>query len=126
MDQKQRERLEKRLQAMRERALKAIRQVEEDEDPREGAAGREETRFHTHMADLGSDAEEREREFMIAAMESDLVARIDEALELLISDPDRYEICDRCGRQIAFERLELVPWTRLCARCAAAEEGGEA
>lgn len=126
MNRKQREQLEKRLQTMRQRALKAIRQVEEDEDPRAGAAGREETRFHIHMGDLGSDAEEREREFMIAAMESDLVARIDEALDLLISDPDRYEICDLCGRQVEFERLELVPWTRLCARCAAAEEGGEA
>jgi RNA polymerase-binding transcription factor DksA len=28
-----------------------------------------------------------------------------------------YGVCERCGRPIAFPRLVLLPWTRLCHRC---------
>ena len=124
MNEKQRAELERRLQEDREKALRAIRRVEDRKDPEQGGGRREESRFHTHMADQGSDSEEREREFMIAAMESDQVARIDEALQLLISDPERFEKCESCGEEIAWERFELLPWTRLCSRCAAQNEGG--
>jgi len=125
MNDKQRAEMERRLQGERDKALKAIHQVEEDEDPAE-AGVRDESRFHTHMADQGSDAEGSERDFMIAAMESDLVTKIDEALELLISEPDRFAKCDSCGEEIQWERFELLPWTRLCARCASREESGTA
>ena len=122
MNEQQRKQIEERLQKEREKTLKAIRHVEEDEDPEERASGRDEARFSTHLADQGSDAEERERDFMIAAMESDLLTRINEALKLLIDDPERFERCERCDSEIAMERFDLLPWTRLCSRCAAAEE----
>lgn len=125
MKEKQRAELEQRLQKEREKALKAIKKAEGNEDSRDGAA-RDESRFRTHMADQGSEVEEREREFMIAAMESDQLTRIDKALELLISDPEGFERCERCGTEIAWERFELLPWTRLCSRCAAQDESGGA
>lgn len=124
MTKKQRAELEQRLQKEREKALKAIQKAEGNGDSGEGAAARDESRFRTHMADQGSDVEEREREFMIAAMESDLLTKIDEALELLISDPDGFEKCESCGNEIAWERFELLPWTRLCSRCAAQDDSG--
>jgi len=34
-------------------------------------------------------------------------------------DEDSYGLCDRCGSEIAPERLEVLPWAVLCVRCAA-------
>ena len=31
-----------------------------------------------------------------------------------------YGLCDRCGEAISPERLEAIPWTPLCIRCARA------
>jgi DnaK suppressor protein len=33
---------------------------------------------------------------------------------------DTYGSCDRCGEAISQERLEAIPWTPLCIRCARA------
>jgi RNA polymerase-binding transcription factor len=33
-------------------------------------------------------------------------------------DEGTYGVCDRCGDTIAPERLEAIPWTALCVRCA--------
>jgi DnaK suppressor protein len=34
-------------------------------------------------------------------------------------DEGTYGICDRCGREIAPERIEALPWAVLCVTCAA-------
>lgn len=34
-----------------------------------------------------------------------------------------YEICESCGQTISVKRLEALPWTKLCIRCAKGEEG---
>jgi RNA polymerase-binding transcription factor DksA len=36
-------------------------------------------------------------------------------------DQGTYGVCDRCGKRISPERLEIVPTTALCAECAGAE-----
>jgi DnaK suppressor protein len=35
-------------------------------------------------------------------------------------DEGSYGTCDRCGKAIAGERLEAIPWAVRCVRCAAA------
>jgi len=30
----------------------------------------------------------------------------------------KYGICESCGKEIEPERLELIPWTRYCSKCA--------
>ncbi len=32
-------------------------------------------------------------------------------------DNQRYGICSNCGREIAEERLEAIPWAQLCMTC---------
>ena len=44
------------------------------------------------------------------------LAAVDRALAKL--DEGTYGVCDRCGDAIARERMEAVPWTSLCVRCA--------
>jgi DnaK suppressor protein len=41
---------------------------------------------------------------------------IEAALECI--DEGRYGICERCGEPIREERLEALPYTRLCMACA--------
>lgn len=43
---------------------------------------------------------------------------IEEALRRLEEEPDRIGVCDRCEGPTAMERLELVPYTRICGICA--------
>jgi DnaK suppressor protein len=52
------------------------------------------------------------------SLESGL-ARTERALAKL--DEGSYGVCDRCGEEIAPRRLEAMPDSVLCVRCAAAE-----
>jgi DnaK suppressor protein len=50
------------------------------------------------------------------------LAEIDAALARMADDPDGFGDCEGCGEAIARKRLELMPWTRLCIECQAAQE----
>jgi RNA polymerase-binding transcription factor len=73
-----------------------------------------------HMADLGTDAMEREKAFLFASAEGRLLLEIDEALRRLYQG--KYGICESCGNPIARARLEAVPTARLCVVCKGREE----
>jgi RNA polymerase-binding transcription factor DksA len=45
------------------------------------------------------------------------LAELDRALDELAQG--RYGSCERCGEQIPADRLEALPGTRTCVRCAA-------
>ena len=39
---------------------------------------------------------------------------INEALRRLYEEPDRFGVCKNTGHPIPLERLEIVPWVRIC------------
>jgi RNA polymerase-binding transcription factor DksA len=117
MDQKQRDHLEQRLLHERERAVKALRQLDNDDDE-DGSL----TTYPFHLADEGTDTMEQEQEFLLRSVEGRRMIDIDEALRTLYKEPERFGKCLSCGQEIAFERLDFVPWTRLCLECQTAEE----
>jgi RNA polymerase-binding transcription factor DksA len=107
--------MEERLLEERDRTLRGLRTAEaEESEPQHMSAG-ELSRVPTHMADAASDIQEEEKDFANITRLSEQLARIDEALDLLRKEPDKYQVCSRCGNPIESERLELVPWTRVCA-----------
>lgn len=124
MTEKQLRHLEKRLHEERRRALKALAQFDEQNRISEVEADGDLTMYPLHMADGGTDTEEREKGFLLASKEGRRVYWIDEALETLYREPERYGRCEECGREIPFERLEIVPWARLCIDCQRDEESG--
>ncbi|MCD6336664.1 MAG: TraR/DksA C4-type zinc finger protein [Candidatus Marinimicrobia bacterium] len=69
-----------------------------------------------HMADVGTDAQEREKAFMQYARENKFLTFLDKALERLENDSD-YGYCKECGERIPDERLEEVPHTTHCVKC---------
>ena len=70
--------------------------------------------FPVHMADQGTATADQELEAVNAARETAELAEIDAALERLYKRPDEYGRCERSGKPIPFERLDLVPWARQC------------
>lgn len=122
LTQQERERVEKLLLAERERALEAIGSFEHEtaDTPREDSGELSAYRFH--MADIGTEAMEREKEFLLASQEGERLYQIDEALRRLYADPDEFGKCSNCGRWIPLERLEVVPEASLCADCRRAAE----
>ena len=115
MKQSERDHLEKRLLRERERVIKALRQLDDTLAQLEGDG--ELTNYPLHLADEGTDTMEQEQSFLLLSKEGRLLIEIDEALRTLYKEPDRYGVCDNCGEPIAFERLDIVPWTRLCVSC---------
>ena len=73
--------------------------------------------YRFHMADVGTEAMEREKEFLLASKEGERLYRIDEALRRLYAEPEEFGRCSRCGSWISMERLVVVPETTLCADC---------
>jgi len=76
--------------------------------------------YSLHMADQGTDAQEREKAFLFASREGRYLKYLDRALNML--NEGTYGYCDSCGKPIQKKRLELVPTSRLCITCKLNEE----
>lgn len=113
--------LEDRLRHERDRAMEAL-----DEFDRSRASLLEETgeltMYRLHPADIGTEAMEQEKQYLLASTEGRRLNSIDDALRRLYSEPDRFGVCQNCGREIDIERLRLVPYATYCRDC---QEGSE-
>src|SRR5215475_9424765 len=65
--------------------------------------------------DLASEERDREISFILSDRERIKIKQIDDALERL--DDGSYGVCESCGLDIAEERLNAMPFTRLCRDC---------
>jgi RNA polymerase-binding transcription factor DksA len=111
----QRQHLERRLREERARALRALnRSIDGRSDATERDRTGDLTTAPLHLADRGTDTMEAELDASNAARLSRELAEIDAALERLYRDPERFGICEDTGREIPFERLDVVPWARTC------------
>lgn len=120
----ERDRIEALLQAERERAVEALREFNKTRESIEEELD-ELSSYRLHPADMGSESMEYEQQFLLASAEGQRLREIDDALRRLYQEPERFGICERCGRDIGMDRLEVVPSTTLCADCQrlAEEEG---
>ena len=65
--------------------------------------------------DLASEERDREINFILSDRERVKIKQIDDALDRLADNT--YGVCDSCGLEIAEERLNAMPFTRLCRDC---------
>jgi len=65
--------------------------------------------------DLASEENERELSTMLSERERLKVGQIDDALRRIASL--KYGLCEMCGLEVAEERLNAMPFTRLCCDC---------
>jgi RNA polymerase-binding protein DksA len=47
--------------------------------------------------------------------EQALLGQVDDALERM--EKGTYGVCERCGEEIDYARLEAIPYATLCIRC---------
>ena len=71
--------------------------------------------YSIHPADLGTDAMERERDFLLASAEGKVVLQIREAQKRI--EDGSYGTCEGCGKPIGTARLEVIPYASLCTKC---------
>jgi RNA polymerase-binding transcription factor DksA len=71
--------------------------------------------YRFHPADVGTESQDQEQDFLLSSVEGRRLYQIDEALQRLYKTPEDFGKCEVCGRDIEFERLEVIPETRLCA-----------
>ena len=65
--------------------------------------------------DLASEERTREINLILSDRDREKLQAIEEALERIRAGT--YGICDMCEEEIASERLEALPFTRLCVSC---------
>ena len=73
-----------------------------------------------HMADIGSD--NFEQEFTLSLMESEegTLDLIEASLERI--EDGTYGQCEECGAKIPKTRLNAIPYTSMCVKCASRME----
>jgi RNA polymerase-binding protein DksA len=67
--------------------------------------------YSYHMADQGTDAQEREKAFMFASRDGKMLQLLDQALERI--NDGSYGICQETNEPIEFKRLEAIPHAKL-------------
>lgn len=112
MTEAQRKHLQKRLMEERERALRDLNRSQANSGEGELERTGDLSKAPTHLADRGSETEDEEVEASLADREIAELADIDAALERLYKHPDRFGRDERTGKDISFERLDLIPWAR--------------
>lgn len=104
--------LDKRDKALAEMGY--IRKSSIDDQANLDSTARDST-YAYHMADVGTDSQEREKSFLWYTRENNFIRYLDKALERIRDGT--YGFCVVCGDPIMEERLEEVPHTQHCVKC---------
>ena len=122
MNKRQLAHLEKRLLEERGRVMKELGHYGESFSSTLQGADGDLSSYSFHMADQGTDAMEREKQFLFASQEGRYLWHVNEALRRLYRSPKTFGKCHDCGEAIGFDRLDALPHARLCIKCKAKEE----
>jgi RNA polymerase-binding transcription factor DksA len=85
-------------------------------EPGGGAAGTSLFDALQYKSELGEAEAQEEVSILLVENEELLLKEIHDALDRL--DQETFGHCESCGQKIARQRLEVLPHTRYCIRCA--------
>jgi DnaK suppressor protein len=125
MNKKQLAHFEKRLLEERARAMKELGHYDESFNATLQASDGDLSSYSFHMADQGTDAMEREKAFLMASKEGRFLWHLNQALRRLYQAPEKFGVCEQCGEDVSYERLDALPHARLCINCKEKEENGK-
>jgi RNA polymerase-binding protein DksA len=108
------ERFRKILADERERVVSTIEHLHES-NSRSFEEETEEETFDNHLADSATATLNREIDSTLEENSEHLLSGIDEALDRI--EDGTFGMCSRCGKQIAEERLEAIPYATRCIDC---------
>ena len=69
-----------------------------------------------HMADIGTDNYEQEFTLSLMETEGGTLDKIEGAMERM--EDGTYGQCEECGGKIPKKRLDAIPYTAMCVKCA--------
>jgi RNA polymerase-binding protein DksA len=115
------EAVKRRLSEERSVILDERRRLAED-TPRPGEDAVADVAAESHAADRAAETLDRGIELSLEDNAEHLLEAIDSALARV--EAGSYGMCERCGRAIAHERLEALPWATKCIECKRLEERG--
>lgn len=115
MNAKELQQFKKKLVALRQALEENVEHLEEDAHKAVGGG-----LPLNHLADAGSDTFDEEISFSQLENEENLIAEIDDALKRI--ENKEYGVCISCDKKIPIERLEALPFARLCVPCQEQEE----
>ena len=72
------------------------------------------------MADLATDAYDREFSLGLASCDRGMLLQIDDAIKRI--EEGNYGTCEKCKKSIARVRLKALPFARLCLKCQSSQE----
>jgi DnaK suppressor protein len=99
---------ERRKEIMKELGYLRESSMEQTSDTYSGDS----STYSYHMADQGTDAQEREKAFMFASRDGKMMTLLEQALERM--EAGTYGYCMDTGAPIEFRRLEAIPHAKLC------------
>jgi RNA polymerase-binding protein DksA len=103
----------------RERVSTSIQHLHEEGSLEEET---EEETYDNHLADSATATLNREIDYSLEENSGHVLTAIDEALERIESGT--FGTCRRCGKPIAEERLDAIPYANRCIDCKRLEERG--
>ena len=111
-----------KLHAIRARLRGDVTAMAEVALRKSGIEGSDSNAMPIHMAELGSD--NFEQEFTLGLMEAEegTLGHIDAALERI--EGGQYGKCVQCDGAIPKTRLNAIPYTPVCIKCAELQENG--
>jgi RNA polymerase-binding protein DksA len=74
------------------------------------------------LADTATETYDRELDYTLEENSEHVLEEIEAALRRI--EEGTFGICTNCGKPIAEERLEALPWATLCIGCARDRERG--
>ena len=112
--------LEDRLLEERKKLLGQLGYIEKSLNQTQRDSSGDLSAYSFHMADMGTDAMEREKTFLFASAEGRLLYDVDQALRRLYRN--EYGTCPTCGKEIGKARLDAIPHATLCVTCQEKQE----
>jgi DnaK suppressor protein len=111
-----------KLQTLRSRLRGDVHAMAEVALRKSGIEGSDSNAMPIHMAELGSDNFEQEFTLGLMEVDGDTLDLIDGALERI--NGGEFGKCIQCDGQIAKARLNAIPYTPVCIKCAERQENG--
>ncbi len=116
LTKKDAEYFKKLIMQTKEKVLDEIKHISDDtlKKSQRDAAG-DISGYAYHMADVASDAYDREFSLGLAAKERQSLYEVEDAIEKI--EEGTFGICEECKSLISKTRLKVVPFARLCVKC---------
>jgi len=109
-----------KLQSIRARLRGDVTAMAQVALRKSGMEGSDNASMPIHMAELGSDNFEQEFTLSLIETEGDTLGHIDSALERI--GLGSFGRCVQCDGTITKTRLNAIPYTPVCIKCAEAQE----